>query len=337
MTSTPHDALFKSTFEQPEHAAAELRHMLPGKISSAIRWSTLALEPGSFVDAELADYHSDLLFSAEVEVCEERVLVYLLLEHQSTNDPMMAFRLLTYMNRIWDRYRHAHPGEYLPLVVPALLAQVPGGWSSPTRFADLFAPGVRELAKDVLPDFTYVVDDLYGTTDGELRKRPLADQAKVALWLMRDARDAAALLRRLADWTAQLEAVALDPRGEDAMLRLLRYIAAVSDDLHLGQFRASLKGLAPATERLTMTIEEQLSAAGIAKGRIVGRAEGLAEGTAKASAKAKASVLLVLGARGLHVGEADLQRIEACVDADQLDHWLRLAATVAAVQDIFEG
>ena len=133
MTSTPHDALFKSTFERPEHAAAELRHMLSPKISAAIRWSTLALEPGSFVDAELADHHSDLLFSAQVEVCKERVLVYLLFEHQSTNDPMMAQRLLTYMTRIWDRYRKTHPGEYLPLVVPALLAQVPGGWRSSWR------------------------------------------------------------------------------------------------------------------------------------------------------------------------------------------------------------
>ncbi|MBL4683709.1 MAG: Rpn family recombination-promoting nuclease/putative transposase [Nannocystaceae bacterium] len=57
----------------------------------------------------------------------------------------MALRMLTYKTRIWDRYRKAQPGEYLPLVVPALLAQVAGGWSSPTRFSDLFAPGVREL------------------------------------------------------------------------------------------------------------------------------------------------------------------------------------------------
>ena len=64
-TKAPHDAIFKSVFQEPEHAAAELRHILPGELASAIQWSSLKLEPGSFVDPKLADQHSDLLFSAD--------------------------------------------------------------------------------------------------------------------------------------------------------------------------------------------------------------------------------------------------------------------------------
>ncbi|MBL4689121.1 MAG: hypothetical protein JKY37_31300 [Nannocystaceae bacterium] len=79
-----------------------------------------------------------------------------------------------------------------------------------------------------------------------------------------------------------------------------------------------------------MTIAEQLRA----EGRVEGLAEGLAEGTAKTKA---ASVLLVLGTRGLQVNKTDLRRIEACVDVERLDHWLQLAVTVNAVEDIFEG
>jgi predicted transposase YdaD len=37
-TKTPHDAIFKSVFEKPEHAAAELRHILPPELASALRW-----------------------------------------------------------------------------------------------------------------------------------------------------------------------------------------------------------------------------------------------------------------------------------------------------------
>src|SRR5690606_35658178 len=62
MTSSPHDALFKSAFENPQHAAAELRHILPTELTHAIDWSSLRLEPGSFIDPKLADRHSDLLF-----------------------------------------------------------------------------------------------------------------------------------------------------------------------------------------------------------------------------------------------------------------------------------
>lgn len=93
VTSTPHDALFKSVFEQPEHATAELRHILPAPIVAAIRWPTLTLEPGSFVAPELAGLHSDLLFSAEAEPNGEPILVYLLCEHQSSPEPTMPLRM----------------------------------------------------------------------------------------------------------------------------------------------------------------------------------------------------------------------------------------------------
>ncbi|XXY44766.1 Rpn family recombination-promoting nuclease/putative transposase [Sorangium sp. So ce269] len=35
MTPTPHDALFKATFSQPEHAAAALREVLPAAVRTA--------------------------------------------------------------------------------------------------------------------------------------------------------------------------------------------------------------------------------------------------------------------------------------------------------------
>ena len=60
MTKTPHDALFKSVFQQPENAAAELQQVLPAEHVAAIDWSMLKLEAGSCVDEALADQHSDL-------------------------------------------------------------------------------------------------------------------------------------------------------------------------------------------------------------------------------------------------------------------------------------
>ena len=330
VTNIPHDALFKSVFEKPEHAAAELQHVLSGEVVSAIDWSSLALEPGSFVDEKLANRHSDLLFSAAARASGERVLVYLLFEHQSSSDPKMALRLLGYMVRIWNRFSQTHPAEPLPLIIPAVLAQVPGGWSAPTRFSELFATGIGELGRAALPDFSFAVDDLHRTTDDDLRRRALADQATLALWLMRDARDGTALLQRIADWADALERLARDPGGQDAIIRLLRYIAHVSDDLHLSQFRDILKGRAPATEALTMTIAEQLRAEGRVEGEAKGRIAERIEGTAR-------SVLMIMSARGLHVTEAARQRIETSTDAETLAHWLVRAATAADADDIFEG
>jgi hypothetical protein len=52
----------------------------------AIVWDTLKPETGSYIDPKLADSHSDLLFSVRLRNGHD-VLVYALLEHQSTQGP----------------------------------------------------------------------------------------------------------------------------------------------------------------------------------------------------------------------------------------------------------
>ena len=59
-----------------------------------------------------------------------------------------------------------------------------------------------------------------------------------------------------------------------------------------------------------------------------GRTEGRAEGEAKA-------VLAVLDARGIDVPEDARARITGCADLDQLDTWVRRAATATSVEDLF--
>ena len=115
MTRTPHDALFKAAFEAPEHAAGLFRSVLPEPCAGAMVWSTLSLEPGSFIDSALGKSHSDLLFSVDLD--GSRAYLYLLLEHQSSNDRDMPWRMLRYLDRIWARHRKDNPGSGLPIVL----------------------------------------------------------------------------------------------------------------------------------------------------------------------------------------------------------------------------
>ena len=64
MSNTPHDTLFKATFSQVEHAAGELRTILPPELVSRLDFTTLTLCPGSFVDEAFSWRHTDLLFTA---------------------------------------------------------------------------------------------------------------------------------------------------------------------------------------------------------------------------------------------------------------------------------
>jgi hypothetical protein len=84
--STPHDAVFRQVFGVPANAASQLRAVLPADVAARLDLGKLALVPGSFVDEALRWRHSDLLFTAPLGGRD--AFVYLLIEHQSSDDPL---------------------------------------------------------------------------------------------------------------------------------------------------------------------------------------------------------------------------------------------------------
>jgi predicted transposase YdaD len=140
-----HDTLFKHVFSDPDNAAAELRAVLPARIARAVDWSTLRLEPGSFVDSDLAERHCDLLFSADL--AGRRAYLYFLFEHRSKPDPWMPLRLAGYVLRIWEDVRRREPErQRLPVVIPVVLHHGPQGWTSARSIAELLDADPRLIA-----------------------------------------------------------------------------------------------------------------------------------------------------------------------------------------------
>ena len=58
----PHDRLFRAVFSDAGEAASLLRAALPDTIAESFEWTTLALVGGTFVDEELRESQSDLLY-----------------------------------------------------------------------------------------------------------------------------------------------------------------------------------------------------------------------------------------------------------------------------------
>ena len=89
---TPHDSVFRRVFGVPANAASQLRAVLPPDLAGRLDLGRLAPVPGSFVDEALTWRHSDVLFTAPLDGRD--AFVYVLVEHQSSDDPLMAFRVL---------------------------------------------------------------------------------------------------------------------------------------------------------------------------------------------------------------------------------------------------
>ena len=108
---SPHDAVFKHLLSQRATARDFLHIHLPKHLR------TLQLESGSFIEEDLRASHSDILYSLKTHGGEG--YIYILIEHQSSPDRHMAFRLMRYA--IAAMQRHLDKGHHqLPLVIPLL-------------------------------------------------------------------------------------------------------------------------------------------------------------------------------------------------------------------------
>lgn len=99
----PHDRLFRAVFSDAGEAASLLQNALPDIIRSSFDWTTLTQRDGTFIDEELRESQTDLLYQVEHTETGQPMSVYVLLEHQSSPDPLMRLRMLRYCCRIWVR------------------------------------------------------------------------------------------------------------------------------------------------------------------------------------------------------------------------------------------
>jgi predicted transposase/invertase (TIGR01784 family) len=322
---SPHDALFKAAFGQPDLARSELELVLPAAVRAQLDLSTLEVCPGSFVDDDLRHAHVDLLYRTRTRSGGE-ALVYILFEHQSTFDPRMPLRLLRYLVGVWEAWEREHAGLKLPVVVPVVLTHDPGGWLSAPEFVSMLdaSPEMLAAVGPYLPLFRFALDDLEAVSLDALAAREvhaLALLVELAFW---SARSLSRLERAAPHMSAIVRNVGRDERARGLLRQLYAYLVRdASQDVEDAHLRAILEQIAgPEGKEDLMNMGERLIEQG--------RSEGLAAGLRTAIATA-------LSARGLSLSEAGRAKLATCADADVLTRWLARAVTVSSENEVFVG
>jgi hypothetical protein len=263
-----HDALFKSTFQQIEHAASLLRQVLPRALAARIDFATFALSPGTFIEEVLKERFSDILFSAQLG--GRKGFVYVLFEHQSTNDALMPLRLLRYMMRIWDRWLAEHKdAEKIPVIVPVVLHHSERGWTGAVAFEQILDVDAETLA-DVaahVPAFRFVLEDISHESDEALRARAITALGRVALFCLRHAREPEELVARMRSWHELVVEVRRAPAGVAAVILIMRYILEVNGRVPPEQIVAQLAAALEEVKEEIVTAADQLREQGREQGR----------------------------------------------------------------------
>ncbi|NMO16769.1 transposase [Pyxidicoccus fallax] len=338
--SGPHDLFVRYTFGNPERAAAELRAVLPAHVVSEVDWASLRVESGSVVDPELRETESDLLFTARLRTGHP-LLLYVLLEHQSSVDRWMALRMLRYVVRLLERWRQQHPDSPgLPLIVPLVMYHASeGAWTAPRRVEELFElpEETREQWQALAPRFEYLLDDLTAEREEALRARPGPPLVRLAWRVLRYGRSGELVLK-LPEWAALFAQVQAGAEGAEHLSVVIRYLLLIGDEATreaTGRVLKSVLGQQRTEElmradEVMRVLEEQLIEKVLQEGLARGRKEGILRERAE-------SILRVLTARGVQVDNASRQRILTCADAATLDRWFDKALNATTLSSVFDG
>ncbi|MDC0535502.1 Rpn family recombination-promoting nuclease/putative transposase [Francisellaceae bacterium] len=164
---TPHDLFSKANLENKETAKQLICQYFSKEILKRINFESLKAQPTEFIKHDLRKVATDVLYSVKVD--NKNAYIYLLLEHQSTADEMMAFRILLYSVQIMQWHlKQGH--KKLPLILPAVLYhgnQSPYPYS--TSIYDCFED--KSLAKGYafenfnLIDLTIIDDEVIAQED----------------------------------------------------------------------------------------------------------------------------------------------------------------------------
>jgi predicted transposase/invertase (TIGR01784 family) len=235
-------------------ATSFLQRHLPQEVSQALNWSTLTLLEGSFVDEDLRRSEADVLYEVEHGSGEDSVWLYILLEHQSTPDRWMRFRLLKYCCRIWDMHLAQRPTpSVLRPIVPLVFYQGERSWSYSTEFADLFVESVRDWPGT--PRFSHGLIDQSGMqpeeAQGELKAQMMQLLLLASYHPERPWRELVVeLIRTLSS---------LPPSGGINYIRVfLRYILQTQDREAIESFQDALQRHAPHLRGDLMTYAQEL-------------------------------------------------------------------------------
>jgi len=313
-----HDQVFKKAMENPIVAHEFLTNYLPKEVMSLIDIKTLKLEKDSFVTPELNSSFSDVLFSAKFD--QNDGYIFLLLEHQSSPDHLMSFRLFRYMINICEQYLNKNPkAKYLPLIYPCVIYNGSKPYNVPRNLWDLFSDPT--LAKQFWMN-DYQLINVHDIDDDELKKRLWAG---ILMFFMKHIHERK-LLKKWQEIASLLPEFTKLTIGYDYIKLLLHYsLISIdqNDKIELEKLLTTNLNKQKGTEimgSLAQSWKDEGIQIGIQDGIQIGTKNGIQIGEARGEARGKAEIAKNLLAQNIDINTistatglsiADIQKLKS--------------------------
>ena len=153
-----HDNFVKKVMESPVAASEFLEEFLPAEYRDMLDLTTLTVEKETYIEDSLKSRLSDIVYSVQTKPNDagktDTTLVYTLVEHQSSPDYWIAFRLMKYSLLLLER--HTKKRNKLPVILPLVLYNGKKKYNVPMNLWELFT--YPTLAKKAMADDYHLID-----------------------------------------------------------------------------------------------------------------------------------------------------------------------------------
>ena len=277
-----HDKFFKTAMSDLHVAKEFMQQHLPAPVLSATDLSTLTLQKESFIEQDLQQMLSDVLYQAKINGTDG--YIYLLAEHQSTPDRLMAFRLLRYTCRIMAHHIEHLKHCTLPVVVPLVFYHGKRIYSHSTDIFDLFGNSRALAESTLLQPFNLI--DANTIPDEELKQQVWSG----VLTFMQKHIHTRNLLQCIHELMPLFKKL-MTLEAEHYIISTMEYAIKAGNIDSIEELAKLTNELSPELEGKVMTLAERLEAKGKAAGMSEGMAAGMTTGQAEATRRVAASML----------------------------------------------
>jgi len=164
LKKSPHDKLVGKVLTDPKRAFKFLEKYLPQEFKQIVNLNSIHVEPGAYVEDTLQKRESDIVYKLKTKDNKD-AFVFVLCEHQSSNDPTIAFRLWKYTLLLLEK--HVNGKKKLPLVATIVFYNGKAKYTAPLSLWEMFENPVQ--AKELMGD-KYRLIDLQSMSNDEIRQ-----------------------------------------------------------------------------------------------------------------------------------------------------------------------
>ncbi len=257
-----HDKLFKETFGTVEISKDFMNGYLPKSVLDIIDMETLQPQKDSFINKELEEVFSDLLFNVSINGKEGHI--YFLFEHKSYKDKMVIFQLLRYMIEIWESKIIKESKNELPVIIPLVIAHDKGTWNVNTSLGDMIS-GYNILSDDIkkyIPNYEYLIYDLRDYNDDDVK---LESITRIIVKMFRDVKYGSKdkIIEVLEEGFKLLSEVMEKDSVTHYLEACLKYILSVRNDIDKDEIVEIAENISVEGSELVMTAAQKLVDEGI--------------------------------------------------------------------------